>query len=301
MSCSILADQGAPAVSVAAPAKLNLYLHVCGKRDDGYHLLDSLISFAEIGDSIDIWKSDHLSLEITGPYGMTLGQDDLDTNLVLRAARALQDLCPEAKNRGARIVLTKELPVASGIGGGSADAAATLCGLCQFWQLTPDPMDLSKLALSLGADVPICLAGKSSFVGGIGEDITPAPMLPNSALVLINPNIPLSTPSVFKARQGDFSPAARFDTAIASSADLAALLSQRHNDLEVPAISLLSDVGDVLQELQDQQGCLLARMSGSGATCFGLFADPASAQAAASNIFARHPNWWCKNTSLSTF
>jgi len=281
-----------------APAKINLYLHVLGQRDDGYHLLDSLMGFAGIGDVIAVRESAALSLAIDGPFASLIAADG--DNLVLKAARALQKAA--GIDVGAEIILTKNLPVASGIGGGSADGAATLRALARLWGVSLDKSAMAALALDLGADVPFCLEGRAAFVGGIGEDITPAPTLPEAWVVLVNPLTPLSTPAVFKARAGEFSPPGRFDAIAGNGGELAALLKERRNDLTQAAISLMPEIGEILAIFEAAPNCLLGRMSGSGATCFGLFADEPSARRAAESIAAeamgRGKNWWVVAATL---
>jgi 4-diphosphocytidyl-2-C-methyl-D-erythritol kinase len=271
-----------------ARAKVNLYLHITGRRADGYHLLDSLIVFAEGGDAIEARAANKLDLAIDGPFadGLESGPD----NLVLRAAGALQALTGSAQ--GAAIRLTKNLPIASGIGGGSADAAATLHALCDLWEVRPDRDALLQLTAKLGADVPVCLAGKPSFVGGIGEEIAPAAGLPNSWLLLVNPRVATPTPAVFKARRGDFSGAGRWPQPPRDFADFAARLAQCRNDLTEAAISVTPQIRDVLAAIEALPDCALARLSGSGATCFGLFADERSARSAEQRLRAGHPHWW---------
>lgn len=276
------------AVTVQAPAKVNLTLHVTGKRADGYHLLESLVAFAGVGDTLELSSADDLSLVLTGPTAEALAADD--DNIVLRAARAL------AAHAGieprARIMLTKRLPVAAGIGGGSADAAAALRGLVQLWGLSIAEDDLRAIGLTLGADVPVCLAGRPTLMTGVGEHLAPAPALPSAWLVLVNPRRPLSTPAVFKARNGDFSAPAPLAESPADAHSLAVALAARRNDLTHAAISLEPVVGDMLALIAAQPGCLLARMSGSGATCFGLFATPDTARPAAAALAAAQPGWW---------
>jgi 4-diphosphocytidyl-2-C-methyl-D-erythritol kinase len=271
-----------------ARAKVNLYLHVTGKRADGYHLLDSLIVFADTGDEISLAPADKLSLTIDGPFAEGLGAGP--DNLVLRAAQALQEVC--GARRGAVIRLTKNLPVASGIGGGSADAAATLSGLCGLWDVAPGRAALHAIAARLGADVPVCLDGVASFVGGIGEELAPARGLPPAWLLLANPKIATPTPAVFKARHGPFSNAARWRDPPRDFAAFAARLQSTANDLTEAAISVTPAIRDVLVALAALPGCVLARLSGSGATCFGLFADEASARAAENRLRAQEPGWW---------
>ena len=275
-------------ICVEAYAKVNLYLHVCGKRENGYHELDSLIVFAQTGDLISVYPDDHLSLEITGEMASFI-DGDIQDNLVMKAARGLQTLCKT--DQGARIVLDKRLPVAAGIGGGSGDAAATLKALCQMWSVFPDPKGMDELALSLGADVPVCMKAHANHVGGIGEVITPLPPLPECWMVLVNPMVAVSTPAVFKARTGAFSPALgiyeinEYETLIAE-------MKQRHNDLFDPAIGIAPKISQVIEALENQNGCDLARMSGSGATCFGLFATKEMAEAALNNLKTAHSLWW---------
>ena len=271
-----------------ARAKVNLYLHITGRRTDGYHLLDSLIVFAEGGDAIEAVMADRLGLAIDGPFAD--GLESGPGNLVLRAASALQALT--GSKQGAAIRLTKNLPIASGIGGGSADAAATLHALCDLWRVKPDREALLQLTTKLGADVQVCLAGKPSFVGGIGEDITPAAGLPKSWLLLVNPRVATPTPAVFKARRGDFSRAGRWPHPPRDFADFAGRLAQCRNDLTEAAISVTPQIRDVLSALETVPDCALARLSGSGATCFGLFADERSARSAEQQLRARHPHWW---------
>jgi 4-diphosphocytidyl-2-C-methyl-D-erythritol kinase len=271
-----------------ARAKVNLYLHITGRRADGYHLLDSLIVFADTGDEIALAPADRLSLAIDGPFAAELaaGPD----NLVLRAASALQDLT--GTRAGAAITLTKNLPVASGIGGGSADAAATLAGLCGLWDVAPGRAALHRIAAKLGADVPVCLDGMPSFVGGIGEELVPARGLPPAWLLLANPGVATPTPAVFKARQGPFSKPARWREPLPDFAAFARRLQGSANDLTEAAISVTPAIRDVLAALAALPGCALARLSGSGATCFGLFADEASARAAETRLRIAQPGWW---------
>lgn len=289
----------APAKSftVAAPAKINLYLHVIGRSGDGFHLLDSLVAFAGIHDTLTLGPGDGLSLAIDGPFAAELEAEP--DNLVLRAARALARMA--GVSDGARLGLHKRLPPASGIGGGSADAAAALKGLMRLWNIQPDGRQLQELALALGADVPVCLNGLAAFVGGIGENITPAPALPAGSLVLVNPGVRLSTAAVFGARVeagGKDSKPGRFDYGPRDLAELVAILKVRRNDLAPAARRMAPVIGEVLAALEDCSGAMLARMSGSGATCFGLFADPGEAAAATLKLAREHPGWWVRAGSL---
>jgi 4-diphosphocytidyl-2-C-methyl-D-erythritol kinase len=283
-------DATAP-VRIAARAKLNLYLHVLGRRDDGYHLIDSLVVFAAVHDTVAVRPAADLSLAADGTFAQALpsGAD----NIVIKAARRLAAAAGVAP--GAAITLTKELPVASGIGGGSADAAATLAALRQLWSADLPQARLDALALELGADVPVCLHGRAAFMGGIGEAIAPSPPLPKLPLVLVNPGVPVATAEVFRARRGEFSRPGRFDEPPADVAALARLLASRRNDLTDAAIAIAPAIAHVLHAL-DAEGSALARLSGSGATCFGIFADAAAAQTAARRIAAAQPRWWVRAT-----
>jgi 4-diphosphocytidyl-2-C-methyl-D-erythritol kinase len=275
-----------------APAKINLHLHVLGRRPDGYHLLDSLVAFAGAGlpggaDRLRWQPGGPLALRVEGPEAAGLA--DEPDNLVLRAARLLAaeaGLVPHGL-----LVLEKCLPVASGIGGGSADAAAALRLLNRVWGTGLDQARLAGLAARLGADVPVCLAGRAARMGGIGEVLTPAPALPPAGLLLANPRIPLATPAVFRARRGEVSEVAALPAAWPEAAAMARDLAACRNDLEPAAIALCPPVATLLEAIRALPGCLLARMSGSGASCFGLFATPAAAQAAAPMLPAAFWRW----------
>ena len=282
---------GRQLLSSAAPAKLNLYLHITGRRDNGYHELDSLIAFAEPCDWIVADRAQDFLLDLTGPFAPALDSPS-DDNLVARAARGLATLA--GIEPAARLALEKNLPVASGIGGGSSDAAAALRVLMCLWNIAPESDALAELALSLGADVPVCLHGKTCFVGGIGERCDPAPKLPNCGLVLVNPGVALATPEVFRARTGGFSASARFTETPTDAVALARFLAVRRNDLEAPALFLAPVIGEVLRALRDLPGCRFARMSGSGATCFALFDDHVEAESAARVLHEHHGDWWVK-------
>lgn len=280
-------------VSVKAPAKINLYLHVTGKRPDGYHLLDSLFAFARDGDVITAKQADGLSLEIIGAPDLSAGED----NIVIKAARKLAAALGIEPN--AHLVLEKNLPIASGIGGGSTDAAAALKALQVLWQKTLPDEKLYALALELGADVPSCLAGKAVQVSGVGEVLTPAPEIPALPVVLVNPNKPVSTPAVFKTRKPVFSKPMPLTQNCADAAEFIGELKKRHNDLQDAACALEPAVAEVLHVLENQPLCLFSAMSGSGGTCFGLFRTPENAANAAEDIAATHPNWWVKQTALA--
>ena len=282
------------ALSVQAPAKVNLYLHVTGRRPDGYHLLDSLFVFTTDGDVISVRNSETLSLKMTGAYaGMLSSTED---NIVLKAARALADAAGVRPD--AEITLEKNLPVASGIGGGSADAAATLKALIRLWHLSVPEEKLYEIALKLGADVPSCLASKAVQVSGIGDVLTPAPALPELFILLVNPNKPVSTPAVFKTRVPVFSKANPFTRAETDFDTFISHLSERHNDLCDAACLLEPSVRSVLDTLSADPLCRLAAMSGSGGTCFGLFRRFEDATLCCERIRAVHPEWWFLNTRV---
>jgi len=249
-----------------------------------------LIVFADIGDRLEAAPGAGLRLDVRGPFADALAET-AGENLVLRAARALAVAAGVAAD--AHLILDKALPVAAGIGGGSADAAAALRALVRLWRIAIPPADLARLALDLGADVPACLASRPVSVAGIGERLSePAGKWPPLHFVLVNPLMPLATAAVFAARDAPFAPPMPLRRVPASTESLVAAVARRRNDLEAPALRLLPAVADVLAEIAACEGCRLARMSGSGATCFGLLADPESAAAAATAIRGRRPAWW---------
>ena len=281
-------------IRVEAPAKLNLCLHVTGRRADGYHELDSLVTFTALADTLEIASADALALTVSDPFADALGTGD---NLVTRAATALGERL--GRPARVRIALHKRIPVAAGLGGGSADAAAVLRGLARMWGLgTAHAGDLQQVALGLGADVPVCLHARAAYMAGIGEVLSAPPPLPPCAVLLVNPGVPVPTGAIFAERQGPFSAADRFLDPPQDAPALADLLRTRRNDLEAPACARVPEIGQVLDRLDAAPGCLLARMSGSGGTCFGLFEDEAAAASAARVIASEHSGWWVKATHL---
>nr|WP_233713166.1 4-(cytidine 5'-diphospho)-2-C-methyl-D-erythritol kinase [Amaricoccus solimangrovi] len=267
-----------PPVIERARAKVNLCLHVTGRRADGYHLLDSLVAFAEIGDELRAEPAETPSLAIGGPFaaGLDAGPD----NLVLRAAALM--------GGGAAFTLAKNLPVASGIGGGSADAAAALRALARLrGQRLPAP----EAVLGLGADVPVCLAGVPTRMSGIGEVLAPV-RLPPFAMVLVNPGVGVATGAVFSRLARRDNPPLGAIPDFTASGDLFAWLATRRNDLEAPAAEVAPVIGGVIAALGASPGCALARMSGSGATVFGLFETLGAAEAAAARLRIAEPDWW---------
>jgi 4-diphosphocytidyl-2-C-methyl-D-erythritol kinase len=269
-------------------AKINLTLQIVGRRPNGYHELESLVVFAEVGDSLKIEAAGELSLSVDGPFaGALQGEGD---NLVLRAARALAERAGIAP--AAALTLTKNLPVASGIGGGSADAAAALRGLSRLWNISLPAAELEALALRLGADVPVCLRGEAVVMSGIGETLQPVPALPPLWLLLVNPGVGVSTAQVFAAREGGFSAVAEPRLPPLGLAAFVDWLAARANDLQGPACRQAPEVVAALAALDEYDDCLLVRMSGSGATCFGLFENENAARQAAEALAVLHPDWW---------
>lgn len=288
------------AVSVPARPKINLFLHVTGKQADGYHTLESLAVFAETGDRVRAESCEGLSLSIDGPFASTL--DAGEDNLVLRAARALQDwMAARGQSApGAALHLIKHLPIASGIGGGSADAAAALNALVQLWALEIDHGALADLALGLGADVPVCLESRPRIMRGIGDKLADAPVMPPAWMVLANPGRQVSTPVVFAKLDAVRSAPVTLPDRFTDAAALANWLShETRNDLELSARALVPEIRDVLAAL-NARAPLLARMSGSGATCFGLFGDRDAALAAKVNLRDTRPDWWIEVAAVST-
>ncbi len=267
-----------------APAKINLTLHVTGRRPDGYHLLDSLVVFADIGDRLEIAPGAGLSMDVTGEHAKGVPSDA--RNLVWKATQAV--------GWTGHIRLEKVLPHGAGLGGGSSDAAALLWALSAQGTQIPD-----GLPLSLGADVPVCMAFRAARMQGIGERITPV-ALPGLPAVLVNPGIPVPTGSVFAAlADRDNPPMPIVIPDFKTPEDCAHWLRDQRNDLETPAMGLAREVEFLLDELRLTTRALLARMSGSGSTCFALYPSMQAARYAAKEIGAAHPNWWCRATKLN--
>jgi len=285
-------------VSVFAPAKINLFLHVGGQRADGYHDICSLAAFAGIGDRLEGKLAGGLALAISGRLGEGLSNGE--DNLVVRAARALQAWARgnALQIDGAQLHLEKNLPLASGIGGGSSDAAATLMLLNALWRLNANHADLQGIGATLGADVPVCLRATATLMEGVGERLTPWPTLPHLPVLLANPGASVMTAGVFRAleeRSGtDAPPLVEFR----SPAEVASWLASRCNDLEAPARCVAPVIGGVLAEISATPGCLIARMSGSGATCFGIYETDSAASTAAAKLSLHHRDWWVVASTL---
>jgi 4-diphosphocytidyl-2-C-methyl-D-erythritol kinase len=286
-------------LSARAPAKVNLTLHVLGRRGDGYHALESLVAFAGTGDALTLVPGRRLELVVEGPTAQAAGR--LHDNLVLRAARELHARVPALRSGSFR--LTKRLPVAAGLGGGSSDAAAALRLLARLNGLPLDHAALRAAARSTGADVTVCLQPRARLMRGVGDELGPALDLPRLFAVLVNPGVPVATAEVFRALavgpgQGRCAPP---HPQIAPGIDRTGflrLLSGACNDLEPVAIALAPVIGEALAVMAAVEGCRLARMSGSGATVFGLFDDCTAAADGAKALRRARPGWWVKATSL---
>ncbi len=281
-------------LTAAAHAKITLFLHVTGKRESGYHELDALVAFTQAGDTVSVQSADALTLEVEGPYAEQCGA--MDQNLVLRAAKLLQ--VQTARTQGAKITLTKKLPVAAGLGGGSSDAATALKLLCRLWSLPLSPAELAEMALPLGSDLPVCIHAAPARMTGIGEKVTPIASMQPMPVLLVNPNIPLSTPDVYAAYH--YSPSPYVSPQINTDDPMALLigLERTHNHLQSAAISLVPEIAPMLLEIQQQLGCRLARLCGSGPTCYALFESSLEMAHAAISLRNAHPNWWVCETKL---
>lgn len=275
-------------VKVFAPAKINLCLHVTGQRSDGYHLLDSIVGFADVGDWLTLRAGGPSGLEVVGSEAAALqgGPNIITRTLAEFGASYLH------------VTLDKRLPVASGIGGGSADAAAAYRGLNAVLGRAPAPDDAAKL-LGLGADVPMCVPSIPAHVSGIGEAMTPLPDLAPLAAVLVNPRVAVATPDVFRAlMQKENPPIAPLPQRLGDAATLTDWLAAQRNDLQPPAMAIAPAIAEVLAALA-QSGARLWRMSGSGATCFGLYDSKAAAQRAADTLRQAQPKWWIAPCTLN--
>ena len=274
-----------PALTEFAPAKLNLALHVRARNPDGYHDLESIFAFVDFGDTLHLTPAGALSLTIDGPFAAALVDDD---NLVLRAVRALADAA--GKPAVGALRLEKRIPVAAGLGGGSADAAAALRLMARSWQLDWPLARLAEIASELGADVPACLHGSLQFGTGRGDQLTPMQRhdLAGTPVLLVNPRVAVATGPVFRG----------WDGIDRGALDPAAPLAVLRNDLAAPAIALAPVIATVITALEQQPGVTLVRMSGSGATVFALFESDATRNNAVQQLSAQHPDWWLTGTAL---
>lgn len=279
-----------------APAKVNLTLHITGRSNNGYHTLDSLVVFVSVGDFISgqgLQDRDHISLITTGPIAKDLPEDN--ENLVLKAAHTLKTICLQnaLNNKGVILRLHKSLPVMSGLGGGSANAAAVLRVLMQLWQLPPLPLLANDPLVALGSDVPVCLSCLPQRLSGIGEKVSPIQGLPPFALTLVKPQAGFTSKRAFACvKNPNLDPMPKKLPNFNDACSFGAWLSAQRNDLETIVTEQLPDVGHVLRKLAQTQHCLLSRMSGSGTTCFGLYESYAQAETAALQIKQHYPDWW---------
>lgn len=282
-----------------APAKVNLYLHITGRRDDGYHQLDSLFVFTTFGDVITLTPAETISLTIDGPFAQLLAREAPHKNLIYRAAILLQKKF--SISSGAHIQLTKNIPIGAGLGGGSSDAAAVLNGLRRFWNLPIDDDALSTLGFSLGADIPACLLQQSALISDAGEKVQPITLPCALSVLLVNTQQPLSTAAVFQQYQRENHPFStnKNNLLLTDKKNFLATLLKNKNDLESAAIALQPDIQTLLYFLQEKTPCLFARMSGSGATCFALFDDHAAAQHAATLTQLNFPTYWVQCADVS--
>lgn len=289
-------------LTIFAPAKINLYLHVTGRLDNGYHLLDSLVAFADIGDEIEIEPSTEFKFSIEGPYANAFGPKERDhspdsSNLAVQAAWSLARAAQKIPN--IRVKLTKNLPLAAGLGGGSSDAAAVIWGLLEWWKIPRQTHYLQGLMARLGADIPVCLTCSPSRVRGIGDILDPPPAMVEMPIVLVNPGKACMTAEVFSRFNGSFREPMPLPGRLTQPKQLIEFLSKQNNDLQKAATDTVPEISNVLNALNIQDGCGLARMSGSGATCFGLFENDIIARKAAKTIAAENPDWWVKNGWLN--
>jgi 4-diphosphocytidyl-2-C-methyl-D-erythritol kinase len=281
-----------------APAKVNLTLRVLARRADGYHEIESLVAFADFGDGLRFSRGGDLTLTVRGPRATAAGEGN--DNLVHKAARALA-----ARQPGVALGafdLDKRLPVAAGLGGGSSDAAAALRLIARANAIARDDPDLYAAARATGADVPVCLDPRPRIIRGIGEILSAPLKLPPLPALLVNPGVALPTKAVFAAWKPAAAPPAALDAAaisnLTSAGEFLHLLATQANDLETPAIALQPVIAEVLTTLRGLPGCRLARMSGSGATCFALFSTTNEAAAAEKLLSIKQPGWWVKATTL---
>jgi 4-diphosphocytidyl-2-C-methyl-D-erythritol kinase len=287
-------------LSERAPAKINLTLHVTGRRADSFHMLESFVAFSRGGDTLSLIEGEPLSLSVEGSGAVALGR--AEDNLVLRAARHFAERFPDAKLRSFHLV--KRLPVAAGLGGGSSDAAAALRLLARANAISIDDQGVMEAARKTGADVPVCLAKRARMMRGIGDELGPLLALAPLIGLLVNPGEPVATKEVFSLMKivpgsaTDFGGHPELYPNMPPDALIAALRKGR-NDLESAACLLAPVIGDVLAILAAAPGCRLARMSGSGATCFALFQNCRSAARAKKAILRAHPSWWAKTCVLS--
>ncbi len=294
--------QQSKALTIFAPAKLNLFLHLTGRASNNYHKIDSLVCFADIGDFVTIENAPSFSFKIKGEFAQNFKKSDKSSllngnNLVVKAARALSQATDKALN--VKITLTKNLPLASGIGGGSSDAAATIWGLQELWGLEHDNNYINNLLSKLGSDVPVCLKCAPSIMRGTGDILTLAPIMPEVPILLINPMISCSTQDVFLEHNSKFKKDTILPKQFNSIEELTNTLKTLSNDLYEPALKYVPEIKNIINALDASPNCLLSRMSGSGASCFGIFSSIKDAEYAKQTIAKENPDWWLKSGWLN--
>jgi 4-diphosphocytidyl-2-C-methyl-D-erythritol kinase len=299
MTVTEINQDQAGGLRIEAPAKVNLFLEITGRRPDGYHTIDSLMGFLDLGDVVRLRQADALSLTMDGPYADRVPGDE--TNLAVRAVRLLEDWAGRALP--VAIHIEKFIPAGAGLGGGSADAAAVLRGMRTLFGLAIGEGELARLGLALGADVPACLASRPVLAAGIGEDLRPAAAMPDLNLVLVHPAVSLATPDVYRSYDlghagcdgchGAHGP-------IVMPPSVIDAIVRRRNDLEAAAIALEPLIVSVLDQLSGTPGCQLVRMSGSGTACFGIYGDGAAAGRACVELQAASPGWWVRAARLGS-
>lgn len=282
-------------IRLSAPAKINLTLVVTGKRPDGYHVLDSLVAFADLGDVIELAEASSFSFSVSGPFASMFTPEEVDPsasseNIAVRAVYALA--AAERRPPNVSLHLIKNLPLASGLGGGSADAAAVVRCLQKLWGISSDSPYLPDLLKSLGSDVPVCWRCSAQRVRGIGDILEDAPIFPPLSVVLVNPLKPCPTVDVFRRHKGFHKGLPSFPARFDSVHRFVEFLEAQGNDLLPAALQVVPEIGACLEALSKQKGCFLSRLSGSGATCFGVFEDRLQSQEAAKRLARLFPAWW---------
>ncbi len=280
-------------ISLIAPAKVNLFLHVTGKREDGYHELQSLVAFANFGDKITITPAERFSFSFDST-SKNMPTDE--SNIIICAANLLA--AELNKNLNCHIHLTKSIPIGAGLGGGSSDAAAVIEGLLKFWKADIGKDQLDKILIELGADVPVCFYKNPCYFEGVGEIITPIKALPSLPALLIYPNTHCSTQDIFKSYNVNFSKNINLPKNFDDEKTFLEFLRTQRNDLTNTALEKISDIKDILNALDSQENCLLSRMSGSGSACFGLFSSAKEAHNAALKIQEENSSWWVQAVTL---
>jgi 4-diphosphocytidyl-2-C-methyl-D-erythritol kinase len=279
-----------PGVALTAAAKVNLALHVIGRREDGYHLLDSIAVFADVGDRVEVTPGERLTVDVAGPFASHAPGDR--TDLAWRAAESF--FAQVGASPAVAIRIEKNIPAGAGLGGGSADAAAVLIALSRLHDGRLPLPALSAIGLSLGADVPMCVAGRALRARGIGEQVEQLESWPPLSLVLVWPGRPISTAEIFRALARRENPPLPEPPGAPTLSEAAAWLASCRNDLEGPVLAMAPEIGEVLRRLRETPGCLLARMSGSGSACFGLYADLPQAESAARHLGQANSGWWAR-------